>query len=154
MQRKVPISRARVLLRARYGWPQETVPFNKVNFHEGDGYRTDAAGYISMCWDIPLHAPHSWGGMSTMSLETDGWAYEIKPTELLPGDAIGLLGPGSVGPDGGTIVLFENWSGNDPDLGYAVCWLHLPDRGPGPMRRAIPFNKNTWHSYRFRDITD
>jgi hypothetical protein len=142
------------MIRTRYGWPQGTVPFSKTAFHEGDGYRTDAAGYISMCWDIPLHAPHSWGGLSTLSLESDGWAYEIDPREMQPGDALGLLGQGSVGPDGGTIIMFESWLNNDPDLGYVVAWEMLPGGPLGPVRRARPYNKNTWHSYRFRDITD
>lgn len=150
----MPITRARVMLRARYGWPQETVPFHKTGFHAPDGYRTDAAGYVSMCWDIPLHVPHSWGGLNTMSLETDGWAYEIKPTELKPGDAIGLLGQGSVGPDGGTIIIFEEWLHGNPDFGYAVTWQMMPISSPGPSRRAIPFDKNTWHSYRYREIVD
>lgn len=130
------------------------MPFNKAAFHAGDGYRTDAAGYVSMCWDIPLHAPGSWGGLNTLSMEIDGWAREIKPTDLKPGDAIGLLGPGSVGPDGGTIVLFEEWLHGDPQWGYAIVWQMMPDSDPGPARRARPFDKNRWHSYRFRDIED
>lgn len=142
------------MLRARYGWPQGTVPFNKTAFHDGDGYRTDAAGYVSMCWDIPLHAPGSWGGLNTMSMEVDGWAKEIQPTELQGGDAIGLLGQGSVGPDGGTIIIFEEWLNGDPDLGYAVCWQMLPETNLGPVRRARPFDKNKWHSYRFRDLVE
>lgn len=149
----MPLTRARALLRARYGWEQGTVPFSKTAFHEGDGYRTDAPGYLSMCWDIPLHARGSWGGLNTVSMEVDGWAYEIKPTELRAGDAIGLLGQGSVGPDGGTIIFFEEWLNNDPNLGYAVCWQMLPG-SLGPVRRARPFEKHTWHSYRFRDIVD
>lgn len=147
------ITRNRVMIRTRYGWAQETVEFGKTAFHEGDGYRTDAAGYVSMCWDIPLNAPHSWGGLSTVTLETDGWAYEISPTDLKAGDAIGLLGPGSVGTDGGTIIMFENWLNDNPDFGYAICWQMLPG-SLGPVRRARPFDKHMWHSYRFRDIVD
>lgn len=142
------------MIRTRYGWAQGTVPFSKTAFHEGDGYRTDAAGYVSMCWDIPLHAPHSWGGLSTLSLESDGWAYEIDPRDMKAGDALGLLGQGSVGSDGGTIIMFESWLNNDPDLGYVVAWEMLPEHPLGPVRRARPYNKNVWHSYRFRDIAD
>lgn len=150
----MPITRHRVLLRARYGWPKETVPFNKIAFHQPDGYRTDAAGYVCMCWDIPLHVPHSWGGLSTISMESDGWAYEIDPMEMLPGDALGLLGQGSVGTDGGTIVLFESWLNNDFTTNYAITWEMLPDASPGPVRRARPYDRHKWHSYRFRDIVD
>lgn len=148
------ITRDRVLIRARYGWPQGTVDFNKTGFHPGDGYRTDAAGYLSMCWDIPLHVPHSWGGLSTISLEADGWASEINPLQMRPGDGLGLLGPGSVGPDGGTIVLFEGWLNNDHTTGYLYCWQMLPDTSPGPVRRIRPYDRHKWHSYRFRDIVD
>jgi hypothetical protein len=148
------ITRNRVLLRARYGWPQATVPFSKTDFHQPSGYRCDAAGFLSMCWAIPLGAPHSWGGMSTLTLESDGWAREIQPLDMKPGDALGLLGPGSVGTDGGTIVLFEGWLNDDYTTNYAITWEQLPDASPGPVRRARPYDRNRWHSYRFRDIVD
>ena len=150
---RLVISRQRVLLRAQYGWPQATVPYNKSAVHEPDGYRTDAAGFVSMCWGIPLTAPHSYGGMSTMTLETDGWVSEIQPVELLPGDALGLCGPGSVDMDGGVIVIFEGWLNNDPNTGYALTWEQLPDSSPGPIRRAR-VHSFRWHAYRFRDIED
>jgi hypothetical protein len=150
----VSITRNRVLMRARYGWPQKTVQFNKIGFHAPDGYRTDAAGYLSMCWDIPIHAKNSWGGQSTISLETDGWAYEIDPLDMKPGDALGLLGPGSVGTDGGTVVVFEGWLSGDYTTNYALCWEMLPDATPGPVRRQRPYDRHKWHSYRFRDIVD
>lgn len=148
------ISRNRIMLRARYGWEQGTVPFSKTAFHQPDGYRTDAAGYVSMCWDIPLDAPHSWGGMSTLSLDSDGWAKEISPIELRPGDAMGYLGPGSVGSDGGVIVIFECWLNNDYTTNYIMCWEQLPEGSPGPVRRARPYHAPTWHCYRRRDVTD
>lgn len=149
----MPISRTSVLLRGRYGWPHGTVPFSKTTFHAPDGYRQDAAGFISMCWDIPLNVAHSWGGLSTVSLETDGWAYEIPPLELKAGDAIGYLGPYSVDNDGGVIVLFENWLNNDHTTGYALTYQQLPENSPGPVYRARPFDRR-WHCYRFRDIVD
>lgn len=147
------ISRDRVLLRGRYGWPTGTVPFSKTQFHQPDGYRQDAAGFLSMCWKIPLHAHHSWGGLSTVTLLTDGWVSEIDTTDLKPGDAIGFCGPGSIDADGGVILLFEGWLNDDPTLGYALTWEQLPDASPGPVRRARPVNFR-WHAYRFRDIVD
>jgi len=150
----VPITRNRVLVRARYGWPQKTVPFHKTGFHQPDGYRTDAAGYLSMCWDIPLGVKNSWGGLSTVSMDTDGWCHEVDPMDLKPGDALGLLGHGSVGPDGGTIVLFESWLNGDYTTNYAITWEMLPDASPGPVRRQRPYEGHRWHSYRFRDIVD
>lgn len=147
------ITRTTVLMRARYGWPTATVPFSKVNFHQPDGYRCDAAGFVSMCWDIPLNVTHSYGGMSTVSLESDGWAYEIQPLELKAGDAIGYLGRDSVDADGGVIVIFESWLNGDPNTMYAMTYEQLPQNSPGPVYRARPYDRK-WHCYRFRDIVD
>jgi hypothetical protein len=149
----MPISRTRVGLRMRYGWEIGTVPFSKVNFHQPDGYRSDPAGYACMCWDIPLHVPHSWGGLSTVSLLEDGWVTEIEHGELKLGDAIGLLGRESVDADGGVVVMFERWLNDDRTLGYAICWQQLKDTSPGPARRARPIDFR-WHAYRFKDIVD
>lgn len=147
------ITRTRVVLRAKYGWPKKTVPFAHGAFHSPDGYQTNAAGYVSMCWDIPLDAPHSRGGMSIVSLLTDNWCHEIKPSDLKPGDAIGYLGPEAVDSDGGTVVIFEKWLNDDPSLGVALTWDHLPVVGAGPDRRAHPVDFR-WHAYRYRHIID
>jgi len=66
----VGISRERVLLRMRYGWPQGTVEFDRNKIHQPDGYRCDEGGYVSMCWDIPTYLPGNFGGMSTLTLDT------------------------------------------------------------------------------------
>lgn len=137
----------------RYGWPVGTVPFSKTEFHSPDGYRMDPAGYACMCWDVPLHVRHSWGGLSTVSLLEDGWVTEIEQPDLKLGDAVGFLGQGSVDADGGLIVMFERWLNNDRSLGYAICWQQLKDTAPGPARRARPLDFR-WHAYRFNDIVD
>ncbi len=142
------ISRGRVLLRMRYGWAQGTVEFDRNKIHQPDGYRCDEGGYVSMCWDIPTYLPGNFGGMSTLSLDTGGWAIEVPATELKPGDAMGLLGP-----VGGVIVMVEGWLNNDPNTGYVLCWEQLPDTSPGPVRRARPYSFQ-WHCYRFKDIED
>jgi hypothetical protein len=139
-----------VLLRAKYGWPKQSVPFDPNAFHQPDGYRQDAAGFASMCWDIPTYLPGSWGGMTTVTLDSGGWVYEIPPKDLLPGDALGLCGPGTSGA-GGVIVIFEKWLGDTPDTGYAITWEQLPEASPGPVQRARPYSFQ-WHAYRFRDI--
>lgn len=149
----MPITRTTVMLRAKYGWPLNTVPFSKTDFHQPDGYRQDAAGFLSMCWDIPLNAKHSWGGLSTVSLESDGWAKEIDPIDLKSGDAIGYLGPNSVDGDGGVIVIFEGWLNGDHRTMYAMTYQQLPQYSPGPTYIARPYDMR-WHCYRFRDIVD
>ena len=148
-----PISRNHVLLRAKYGWERKTVPFHQMVIHQPSGYRTDAAGYISMCYDIPLDAPHSLNGMTVVTLYTDGWFYEIPRHELKAGDALGYLGPGSVDPDGGTIVVFEKWLNDDPGLGVAVTWEHLPSVGIGPDQRARSLTPK-WHAYRYKHLEE
>lgn len=129
------------------------MPFNRNGFHRPSGYRTDAAGFVSMCWDIPLDAPYSMGGMSTVTLLSEGWAHEIPRNELQPGDAIGYLGNDSVDADGGFIVIFEKWLNDDPSLSTALTWDFHAAVNPGPDQRGrvVDFK---WHAYRFRDIVD
>lgn len=144
------ITRTQVMLRARFGWPRKAVPFDNKIIHPTSGYRTNSAGYVSMCWDIPLNAPRSSGGMSTVTLLTDGWVKEIYRHELKPGDAVGYLGPDSMTADGNAvIVIFEKWLSGDT----ALTWEHLPQFGAGPDQHARPVD-HQWHCYRFKDIVD
>lgn len=145
------ITRKRVILRAQYGWPRKTVPFDQHQFHQPDGYRMNAAGFVSMCWDIPLTSSSSAGGPNIVTLLTDGHAYEIPLLDLRPGDAIGYLGPDAIDTDGGTIVLFDRWLQFEQKL--AATWDHLPVVGLGPDQRAWNVDFRL-HAYRYRDIVD
>ena len=147
------ITRTRALLRAKYGWSRKSVIFNRSGFHKPSGYRTNAPGYVSMVWDIPLYVRHNVGGLSTVTLLTDGWVKEIEIRELKPGDAIGYLGTDSIDTDGGFIVIFEKWLDDNPDLSHAVTWEFHSGVSPGPDQRARAVDFK-WHAYRFRDITD
>lgn len=95
--------------------------------------------------------------MNTVSLVTNGWMYEIKPSDLLPGDAVGICGPGTGGDDG-HVVLFERWISDADD--ESAYWLIEQAGGRmGPVRRAVeyPYGYGTgapWRAFRFRDITD
>lgn len=109
-----------------------------------------------MVWGIPLNAPGSWGGMSTVSLVTGGWMREIHPNDLRPGDAVGICGP-DTGGDDGHIVLFERWASEAHDESY--YWAYEQAGGQhGPVHRVInyPYGGPTgpWRAYRFRDIQD
>ncbi len=141
------------MLRARYKWPQGTVPFSKTEFH-ASGYLCNAPGFVSMCWAVAPNTPRFYGGLSTLAMDRDDWVKEIEPIDMKPGDALGLIGPGSVGTDGGNIVIFEDWLNGDYTTNYAICWEMLPDASPGPVRRARPYDGSRWHSYRFKDIVD
>lgn len=157
------LTREQIMLRARYGWSAGTVPFSKTRFFDAKtatvvedhrlGYRTDAAGYVSMVLGIPLFAPGSYGGMSVVNLLTDGWCHEIKGTELKMGDLVGLLGPNTMDSDGGVVGIFEGWLNDDPSHGYALVWELLPNSSPGPQRKGRVFDFR-WHAYRFRDVLD
>jgi hypothetical protein len=153
MTSKIIGTRQWVMLRAKFGWPKETVPFGKTLFHQPDGYRQDAPGFISMVYGIPLNAQNSWGGLSTVTLLTDGWLEEIDPRDLKRGDCIGYCGPGSVDGDGGVVVLFDGWFDNNPALRYAMTYEQMPDVQLGPVYRARPFDFR-WHAYRLKGIVD
>lgn len=146
------ITRQRVIVRAKYGWPRKSVPFDKQVLHQPDGYRTNAPGFISMCYDIPI-SMRNWGGANIVTLLTDGWMYEIDPNDLRPGDALGYLGPDAMDSDDGVIVLFEKWLTEDPNYKLALTWAHLPVVGMGPDIRgqSISFK---WHAYRYKHIVD
>ena len=151
------------MLRTRYGWPTGTVPFSKTHFYNAKtgqvvddprhGYRCDAAGFVSMAWGIPLFVPHSYGGMSVVTLLTDGWCEEIKGTDLQQGDAIGSLGPNTMDADGGVVGIFEGWLEDNPGHGYALVWELLPGSSPGPQRKARVFDFR-WHAYRLKGVLD
>lgn len=150
----MPISRARTMIRARYGWSQGTVEFSRSTRHPGDGYLQTMSGYVCMCWDIP-QGPTSVGGLDTVRLEAEGYVWEIQPQDLKPGDAMGLCGPMSADGQGGTLVLFDHWHNNDMhnNGNVAIVWEMPMDGRLGPIQRARPYDPR-WHYYRYRDITD
>lgn len=92
--------------------------------------------------------------MNSISMETEGWAQQIQPLEMLPGDAMGLLGPSSASSIDGVLVLFEGWLENDYRSGYAMVIEHLPETAPGPNRRARPFDSINWRCYRRVGVVD
>lgn len=140
------ITRKRVLLRARFGWPRKSVAFHQGTLHQPSGYRTDGPGFVSMCYRIPRD---NHGGPNVVTLLTQGWMKEIDRTELLPGDAVGYLGPDALATDGGVIVIFDKWL----DEGLALTWEHLAVVGMGPDQRARPVDFK-WHCYRYIHIRD
>lgn len=148
------ITRDRVMIRARYGWPEGTLPFSRSTRHPGDGYLQTMSGYVSMCWRIP-QGPTSAGGLDTVRLETEGWVWEISPQEMKPGDAMGLCGPTSADGYGGTLVIFDHWAGNDMhNNGNVAIVREMPiDDRLGPIQRARPYDPR-WRYYRYRHITD
>jgi hypothetical protein len=136
------VTRAVVLERAATIWPYQTVPYSMTRIHQPDGYRQDCSGFASLCWAIP---PGQWGGENTESLVTKGWMSEIAKADLLPGDAVGLCGPGTLGA-AGHIQIFERWT----DTGL-VIWEQAGGT-VGPRKRTIKAIAAGYRAYRFRDI--
>jgi hypothetical protein len=136
-----------VLQRAGTVWTPGTVPYSQSTLHMPDGYRQDCSGYVSMCWTIPLHAPGSWGGMNTVNLVTDRVMTEIPISDLQPGDAIGLCGPGTAGDDG-HIQLVEAVTATG-----LVIWEQAGGVR-GPVRRTIKRPTPGYKAYRYQGIAD
>ena len=149
------VTRGEVISRARTAWRPGTVVYDQGQLHDS-GYRQDCSGYVSMCWGIPPSEKGGWGGQSTVTLVTNGYMREIPPADLLPGDAVGVCGPGT-GGDAGHIVIFERWANDDP--ANDDYWLWEQAGGPpGPQNRVVTYPYGgpwgDWKAYRFRDITE
>jgi len=93
-----------------------------------------------MCWKTPPP------GENTVTLVTRGFMKEIPVSDLQPGDAIGLCGPGTAGDDG-HIQLFDGWTTNG---------LHIWEQAGGvngPVRREIKRITPGYKAYRYVAIT-
>lgn len=149
-------SRAEIIDRARTMWPTGTVPYSQsaIGPH---GYRQDCSGFVSMCWGIPPSEKGGWGGQSTTTLVSNGYMYPIQPDDLLPGDAIGICGPGSAG-NNGHIVLFEKWV-NDDDIDDNRYWTYEQSGDHvGPLHRIIEYPYDDapgpWRAWRYNGIEE
>lgn len=142
------ITRPEVLVRAATIWPLATVDYDSQKHHPGSGYRQDAAGFISMCWGIPLGPA---GAPTIISLDTAGHLYEVPAMKLLPGDALGLCGPAAGAQ--GHLVLFESWHQGDPTTNTMTVWSHEAGaKGPRRLLRSWP--GHPWRAYRYSRIVE
>jgi hypothetical protein len=99
-----------------------------------------------------MDAHGSWGGYNTTTLVSEGMMYLIHPSELKPGDAIGICGPTSAG-NNGHIMLFEAWYNNVPQDNR--CWIWEQAGGVnGPRRRLIQYPFGSYRSWRLATIQD
>src|SRR6266478_3871580 len=134
------ISRADVLDRARVGWIPGTVPYSQVLYHTtwAGRYRQDCSGYVCMCWALGI-------SYSTVSLVNENIMHEIPFADLLPGDALGLCGPGTDG-NAGHIQLYEAPS-NAP---YRLVWEQAG--GIDGPRRRMSITPSNYKAYRLNTI--
>lgn len=132
-------------------WPYAGVPYSQTQRWQGR-YRQDCSGFVSMCWATGMDGPGAWGGYSTETLVSQGIMKEINASELKPGDAIGICGPGSAG-NNGHIMLFEAWYNHDP--GDNRCWIWEQAGGVnGPRRRLINYPFGSYRSWRAFYVVD
>ncbi len=146
------ITRADVLNRARQGFGDG---LGRTRYDQGtqkDGWRTDCSGYVCRCWN----QASGWGGESTVSLVTKDLVRQLPNADALrPGDAIGLLGPGTGGDDG-HIVLFDSWLNDDPTDDRLFIFEQAGGT-TGPIRRitTYPYDGNqSYTPWRYVGIAD
>jgi hypothetical protein len=131
------VTRDEILAR-RALWPLGTIAYSQIDIDPATGYRKDCSGGVSMCWATPQP------GQSTVTLLPD-LMHEITPDELLPGDAIGLCGPGT-GGNAGHIMLFLGWT----QTGLMI-WEQAGGP-PGPTERHIKGIPAGYKPYRLEGI--
>lgn len=99
-----------------------------------------------------MDAPGAWGGYSTVTLVSYGLIYQIHPSELKPGDSIGICGA-DTGGNAGHIMHFERWYNNI--TGDNRCWIwEQAGGGNGPRRRLITYPFGAYRSWRWSGIQD
>ncbi|MEU3648673.1 VCBS repeat-containing protein [Lentzea sp. NPDC034063] len=133
------ISRAKTWLTANNGGP---VPYDMGGWF--GGYRADCSGFVSMAWKL---------GSSRTTESLPGVSQRIAKNDLLPGDVLGKLGPGTGGA-AGHVVVFEAWA-NDARTAYTG----IEQAGsPGhTVRRTIPypyFGDSSYLPWRYNKIAD
>lgn len=115
-------------------WPAGSVDYSQSETY-ADGYRQDCSGFVSMCWGLPTP------GENTESLVTKGIMHEIPTSQLAPGDALGMCGPGTLG-DAGHIQLFLRWS----NTGLVIA--EQAGGQPGPITRTLKGIPTGYKAYR------
>jgi len=147
----VGITRAEILRRSKELWPQNGITYSQSVLRantEGEKYRTDCSGYVSMCWHTPTSGSGDWGGYSTVTFVTQGIMHEIPFSDLRPGDAIGECGPDTDG-DGGHIML---WLSGGTARGARAL---IRDFGstPGWKERTVTIPAE-YKAYRFAGVVE
>lgn len=120
-----------------YRWPDETVPYSMGTLNSPTRHRPDCSGYVSMC--LGLAPP----GLSTVTLPDV--CRVIDESELLPGDLLGRMGPGTSGANG-HVQLF---------IGRRQTGLFIAEQaggGPGPIHHTIAGVDPEYLCWRFNDV--
>ena len=94
------------------------MPYNQGVWHEG--YRTDCAGYVSMCWGL---------GSSLVTSTMPQVAHPVAKQDLRPGDVLLNTDVAT-----GHVILFDRWAdyGHTAYVGFELC-------PQGTLHHVIPY---------------
>ncbi|GAA2037202.1 hypothetical protein GCM10009839_43000 [Catenulispora yoronensis] len=128
--------RRQIMARAEH-WVSQRVPYNQGVWHEG--YRTDCAGYVSMCWGLR-------DSMVTSTLPQI--SHRIAKDDLRAGDAL-------VNTDVATghVILFDRWAdyAHSSYVGFELC-------PQGTLHHVIPYpyygGFGAYEPYRYNNVGD
>ena len=128
--------RRQILARAEH-WVAQHVPYNQGAWHEG--YRTDCAGYVSMCWGLRD---------SLVTSTMPQIAHRIAKDDLRAGDV--LL---NTNVTTGHVIIFDRWAdyAHNSYVGYELC-------PRGTLHHVIPYpyysGFGTYEPYRYNNAGD
>ncbi|MBS2535564.1 hypothetical protein KGQ20_22645 [Catenulispora sp. NF23] len=109
--------RRQIIARAEH-WVAQRVPYNQHVWHEG--YRTDCAGYVSMCWGLRD---------SLVTSVMPQVAHRIAKEDLRPGDVLLNTDVAT-----GHVIIFDRWAdyAHNSYVGYELC-------PQGTLHHVIPY---------------
>jgi hypothetical protein len=122
-------------------WAVRSVPYAQFGTTPQTGHRPDCSGYASMCLGLPTP------GEDTVTLVTKGLVTEIDSADILPGDLIGRMGPGTSGNAGHVQVYI----GRSAAGGYIV--MEQTGGGSGPHRNTYS-GIGSYKVYRFTGLEE
>ena len=132
------LSRVRrdILARAEH-WVQQSIPYSQQQWHEG--YRTDCAGYVSMCWGLR-------DSMVTSTMPHI--AHQIAKENLRAGDVLLNTDVAT-----GHVILFDRWAdyAHSSYVGFELC-------PQGTLHHVLPYpyygGTGVFTPYRYNNAGD
>ena len=128
--------RRQMIARAEH-WVAQHVPYNQGLWHEG--YRTDCAGYVSMCWGLRD---------SLVTSTMPQVAHRIAKEDLRAGDVLLNTDVAT-----GHVILFDRWAdyAHNSYVGYELC-------PQGTLHHVIPYpyydGYGVYEPYRYNNTGD
>lgn len=158
-----PIRRSEALARAKNNHAPNSLEYSMTALCS-HGFRRDCSGQVCEWLDVPLELS-VWGGLSTVTMLSDAdqqepgvqaLFYRIAARDLLPGDIVGILGPGTGGSDG-HVRLFAGWFNDvDSDNRYWSYEQGFGSHGPDNIVHddLAEAGHGLYRAYRYIGIVD